>query len=157
MTIKFSDQGIQFYDGSILTSANTGVISEKYVRTTASGVYGIANDTGIKEPGLSVSFTTTQMSSINCIANFAPMYESGPATLYARFVLDNSQYSSWIGIAYQLDRNKATGPHGMFTGFNNVSIGSHTIKIQVQNTAAGTTINLRAFGNNVDTLVVGYY
>lgn len=152
MAISLTDDGLTLSDGTTLSSATFN--TDKIVQAETGTNRSLGGDSGWVDH-LSVTFTVTESCAIRCIATFGPSYESGPVTGQARFILDNTTTSPECHVAKQLSINKATGPHGMTSGFNAVNPGSHTVKLQVRNYTGSTTWILNYWGDS-DRLIVGY-
>jgi hypothetical protein len=151
MAISLTDAGLTFPDGTVLTSGNFPSDKADSASTTTNRT--LSGDSGWVDH-LSVTFTTSTTTSVRAMAIFGPSYESGACVGMARFDLDGSQTEPVL-VAIQFNSNKATGPHGTTAGFNNVSAGSHTLKLQTRNQGGGTTWILNYHGDP-DRLIVGY-
>ena len=106
---------------------------------------------------LSVTFTTTKVQTIQCIAQFAHGYENGAVALAGRFDLDGSSQSTELQVFKQgQGAFMSYGAHNLHGFFTNVSAGSHTITIQVKNYGASTTAIMNYFddASNGDNLFV---
>lgn len=152
MSISLTDDGLVFPDGTVLSTANFS--TDKIIQTETSTNRSLAGDSGWVDH-LILTFTVTETCSIRCIATFGPSYETGAVTGQARFILDDNFTSPECHVAKQLSTNKATGPHGFTSGFNIISIGSHTVKLQVRNYTASTNWILN-YNGDPDRFLVGY-
>jgi hypothetical protein len=96
---------------------------------------------------LSITFTANQSCTVLCFANFAHGREDGPVNLAGRYILDGSTTSQEVQVFKQgLGSSYAFGAHSSFGFFTSVSAGSHTIKLQVRNSASGSTAVMNYFG-----------
>ena len=108
---------------------------------------------------LSVTFTTTRVQTLQCIAQFSHGYESGQVMLAGRFNLDGSSTSTELQVFKQGHGiNMSHGAHNLHGFFTNVSAGSHTVTIQVRNSTSSTTAIMNYFddANNGDNIFVLY-
>lgn len=111
---------------------------------------------------LSVTFTANQSCTVLCFANFAHAREDGPVNTAARFILDNSTTTDEMQIFKQgFGASYSFGAHSSYGIFNNVSAGSHTIKLQARNSASGSTGILNHWGqpggtNHGDIITILY-
>lgn len=107
---------------------------------------------------LSVTFTTTQVCTVLCNVDLAHGYENGQVMLHGRFDLDGTSQTNEAQLFTQgIGSNKAFGAHNMFEVFENVSAGSHTVKLQVKNYVSSTAIlNYMDDGNAGDNMVILY-
>lgn len=152
MSISLTDSGLLMPDGQIIPTG--GDRSPSYAIAETSTNRSLTYSTSWTDH-LSVTFTVNQVCAIRCIGVFGPSYESGVVIGTARFQLDSGSTSPDCTVAYQADNNKATGPHGLSAGFNNVSTGSHTVKLQVRNLGSSSTWILNYWGDP-DRLIVDY-
>jgi hypothetical protein len=96
---------------------------------------------------MSITFTNTISCTVLCFANFAHGREDGPVNLAGRFLLDGSTATQEVQVFKQgLGSSYAFGAHSSFGFLPSVSAGSHTIKLQVRNSAGGSTAVMNYFG-----------
>jgi hypothetical protein len=96
---------------------------------------------------MSITFTNTISCTVLCFANFAHGREDGPVNLAGRFLLDGSTTTQEVQVFKQgLGSSYAFGAHSSFGFLPSVSAGSHTIKLQVRNSAGGSTAIMNHFG-----------
>ncbi len=111
---------------------------------------------------LSVTFTANQSCTVLCFANFAHAREDGSVNTGARFILDDSATTDEMQIFKQgFGASYAFGAHSSYGFFNNVSAGSHTIKLQARNSSSGSTGILNHWGqpggtNHGDIITILY-
>lgn len=146
--------------GKFLTNngsvASWGLPTEyKIVEASTTSDRSLAGDSGWVTH-LTVSFTTTQVCTVMCFANFAHGYESGAVQMGARFLLDGTTATTQLQAFKQgFSNNMAFGAHST-TGFLvNVSAGSHTIDLQCRNFSSGTTGILNYFDNPGPSTAIG--
>jgi len=155
--VKTQAEGINLADTFAFTGTLTG-IDEGYSIAHASTssnrtITGVSSWTD----HLSVTFTTTKVQTLQCIAQFSHGYENGQVMLAGRFDLDGSSQSTELQVFKQgVSSNMSFGSHNLHGFFTNVSAGSHTIKIQVRNSVSGTTAIMNYFddANNGDNVFV---
>lgn len=108
---------------------------------------------------LAVTFTTTKVQTLQCIAQFSHGWENGEVMLAGRFDLDGSTQSTELQVFKQgHGYHFSHGSHNLHGFFTNVSAGSHTVTIQVKNYQAGTEAKMNYFDNadNGDNVFVLY-
>ena len=109
---------------------------------------------------LSVTFTTTRVQTLQCIAQFSHGYEAGAVMLAGRFNLDGSSTSTVLQVFKQGHGiNMSHGAHNLHGFFTNVSAGSHTVTIQVNNQGSSSTTAIMNYfddANNGDNIFVLY-
>lgn len=105
---------------------------------------------------LSVSFTTTQVCTVMCFANFAHAREDGPVQGAGRFLLDGTTATTQLQVFKQgFSNSYAFGAHSS-TGFlTNVSVGSHTVDLQCRNFSSGSTGILNYWDNPGPSTAIG--
>jgi hypothetical protein len=108
---------------------------------------------------LAVTFTTTKVQTLQCIAQFSHGWENGEVMLAGRFDLDGSTQTTDLQVFKQGHGSHFShGSHNLHGFFTNVSAGSHTVTIQVKNYQAGTEAKMNYFDNadNGDNVFVLY-
>ena len=97
------------------------------------------------------SITTTIVAPVICHADFTHSYENGAVNMSGRFVLTPSSGSDIEGqpqqiACYGFGSNRAMGSHNMMTAFQDVPVGSYTVKLQMRNDGgSGSTGYLNYF------------
>jgi hypothetical protein len=148
--------------GQVLTSNGSGsapswALPTEYKIVEASTT---TNRTLVGDSGwvthLTVNFTTTQVCTVMCFANFAHGYEQGAVQIGARFTLDGTTSTTQLQVVKQgFTSNAAFGAHSS-TGFlTNVSVGSHTVTLECRNFSSGTTGILNYFDNPGPSTAIG--
>lgn len=155
MPVTINNTGIVYNDG---TSTNTRFVQTmpKWSEDRTSGDRSLGGDSGWVTH-LTVNFTTTRTDIVHMFANFSQGYESGPAQLYIRFVLDGTAYEPSILSAWQLAQNRAGGGHASDYAVANVGAGAHTAVCQVRNYNGGSTFITNYWGGGYDVFSVYYY
>lgn len=154
---KVQADGINLADTFAFSGTLTG-IDEGYsvAHASTSTNRTLAGDSGFVDH-LSVTFTTTKVQTLQCIAQFSHGYESGQVMLAGRFDLDGSSQSTELQVFKQgHGLNMSHGSHNLHGFFTNVSAGSHTVTIQVRNSTSSTTAIMNYFddANNGDNIFV---
>ena len=144
-----------------LTLPSSSVREYQQVSASTTTDRSLVGDSGWIEH-LSVTFTANQSCTVLCFANFAHGREDGPVNVAARFILDDSAttdemqiFKAGFGASYSF------GAHNSYGVFNNVSAGSHTIKLQVRNSSSGSTGIMNHWGqpggtNHGDIITILY-
>jgi hypothetical protein len=144
-----------------LTLPSSSVREYQQVSASTTTDRSLVGDSGWVDH-LSVTFTTNQSCTVLCFANFAHAREDGPVNTAARFILDNSATTDEMQIFKQgFGASYSFGAHSSYGFFNNVSAGSHTIKLQARNSASGSTGILNHWGqpggtNHGDIITILY-
>ena len=155
MPVTINNTGIVYSDG---TASNTRFAQTmpKWIEARTSSDRSLGGDSGWIDH-LTVTFTSTQTNIIHMYANMSQSYESGPANMFLRFVLDGTAYEPGVLSAFQLSINRAHGGHASDFAVANIAAGSHTVTLQTRNTAGGSTMILNYWGGGSDVLSVYYY
>jgi hypothetical protein len=148
--------------GQVLTSNGSGSAPSwglpteyKLVEASTTTDRTLAGDSGWVTH-LTVTFTTTQVCTVMCFANFAHGYEAGAVQMGARFTLDGTTSTTQLQVFKQgFSSNYAFGAHSSTGFFTNVSAGSHSITLQCRNYTSGTTGILNYFDNPGGTQAIG--
>jgi hypothetical protein len=154
-TVTLGTSGDTFSIPSGVTLSNSGTAtgfgteySIEHISTTTNRT--LTGDSGWVDH-LEVTFTTTQTSTLQCFGQFSHGYESGIVCTSGRFELDGASYTESLQIfKVGHSSNHSFGAHNMIGFFPNVSAGSHTIKLQVRNSVAGTTAIMNYFDDAAD-------
>lgn len=108
---------------------------------------------------LSMDFTVGKTCNAMFMYSNSSSYESGPVQGFARLILDGTMIGYNSCVAKQSTAN-AAGPGTVFWDKQNISAGSHTVKVQIRNTQSGTTWITpywSADGQTANTLCALYY
>ena len=98
----------------------------------------LAGDSGWVDH-LSMTFTVTRANTAALfIYSSSSSFESGPVQGFARFVLDGTNIGFSSCVAKQSTAN-AAGSGMLVWDYQSLSVGQHTITVQVRNTVSGST------------------
>ena len=156
---KVQAEGINLADTFAFTGTLTGIgegYSIAHAKTTTN-----RSITGVSSwiDHLAVTFTTTKVQTLQCIAQFSHGWENGEVMLAGRFDLDGSTQTTDLQVFKQGHGSHFShGSHNLHGFFTNVSAGSHTVTIQVKNYQSGTEAKMNYFDNadNGDNIFVLY-
>lgn len=149
-TVTLGTSGDTFSIPSGVTLTNSGIISGFDTEYSIAHSSTTTNRSLVGDSGwvdhLEVTFTTTKISTLQCFGQFSHGYESGYVFTSGRFELDGTSSTESLQIfKVGHSSNHSFGAHNMIGFFPNVSAGSHTIKLQVRNSGAGTTAIMNYF------------
>jgi len=146
-------------DNYALTGTVTGTDAENSIIHASTTTNRTVNGASSWIDHLSVTFTNTKVTTLQCFGQFAHGHETGACMMQGRFDLDGSSQSEALQIFKQgFQANMSFGSHNMIGFFHGVSAGSHTIKLQVRNAQSSTSGILNYFddANNGDHIWVLY-
>jgi hypothetical protein len=135
-------------DGSSNLSFGTVVAPAEYQQSVdyTTTDRSLSGDSGWVDH-MSITFTPTISCTVLCFANYAHGREDGPVNVAARFILDGGVTTQEVQIIKQgIGSSYGFGAHSSFGFFTSVSAASHTIKLQVRNSSAGSTGVMNYFG-----------
>lgn len=135
-------------DGSRNLSFGTVVAPAEYQQSVdyTTTDRSLAGDSGWVDH-LSITFTPTVSCTVLCFANYAHGREDGPVNVAARFILDGGTTTQEVQIIKQgIGSSYGFGAHSSFGFFTSVSAAAHTVKLQVRNSASGSTGVMNYFG-----------
>lgn len=142
----------------IVTSAKLAGSGRMTIATAArTSSHGLGGDSGWVDH-LSVSFTTGVACRIAMVFCESCTYESGAVTGFGRFLVDGSKVGYNFMLGKQSTANSGAAGSGLW--YADVSAGSHTVMVQVRNSAGGTTWYTPYWsvdGEVANTLGVWYY
>lgn len=98
---------------------------------------------------LTVNFTTTEIGPVECVYQAVHQQESGEVNTLGRFELDSTTTAPGdnVQIAVQgFGSGMAPGSHTLYALFEDVSIGNHTIILQLRN-ASNSSTGTAVWGN----------
>jgi hypothetical protein len=118
-----------------LSNVQTSVFFTQSAHRTSQ--QSLVGDSGWQDH-LSMDFTVGRTCNAMFLYSSSSSFESGPAQGFARLILDGTMIGFNSCVAKQSTAN-AAGSGTVFWDRQNISVGSHTIKIQVRNTQGGST------------------
>ena len=99
--------------------------------------HSLAGDSGWQDH-LSMTFTVGKQCNALFIYSNSSSFESGPVQGFARILLDGTMIGYNSCVAKQSTAN-AAGSGTVFWDRQNISAGSHTVKVQLRNTQSSST------------------
>ena len=156
---KIQSESMNLADAYAFSGTVTGTDAENSIIHTSTTTNRTVNGASSWIDHLSVTFTNTKVTTLQCFGQFAHGHETGACMMQGRFDLDGSSQSEALQIFKQgFQANMSFGSHNLIGFFHGVSAGSHTVKLQVKNAQSGTSGILNYFddANNGDHIWVLY-
>lgn len=147
-----------YIDDASISSTKLASSGRMTVATAArTSAHGLGGDSGWVDH-LSVTFTVGVASRIMMVFCESCTYESGAVTAFGRFLVDGNKVGYNFMLGKQSTANSGAAGSGLW--YADVSAGSHTVMVQVRNSAGGTTWYTPYWsvdGEVANTLGVWYY